>query len=293
MKDMNGELRCTDDAANCVLDGEGRRQGMYIYGTDGGRMVFRAITFQDGKADVGAGLWMSAGAIVDIKLCVFLGCRSTLSPGGGGIYVFNSDLNVYGTTFSENTADNGRGADIYKVSPTDSVTIHDTCPSPYSSVTPNRGSVLDYDGTNVEDTGHSYDGCIGVPCVASSSPSDDGISSVTGNFYCINSGTVLGYSPWGCECITCGTGFGGSNCATCAPGYRGDGYCDADPCQATSNPGDDGSNGDFYCINGGIVGGTTGVCICKSCSAGYAGLNCQLTANTVNYWKYPISGFAR
>ena len=45
-------------------------------------------------------------------------------------------------------------------------------------------------------------------------------------------------------------------------------------CVATSTWSDDGTTGNFYCVNGGTVGGTTGSCTCTSCNAGYSGTNC-------------------
>jgi alpha-tubulin suppressor-like RCC1 family protein len=45
-------------------------------------------------------------------------------------------------------------------------------------------------------------------------------------------------------------------------------------CTASSTSSKDGSDGTFYCINGGTAGGTTGSCTC-ACSAGYEGDNCD------------------
>ena len=50
-------------------------------------------------------------------------------------------------------------------------------------------------------------------------------------------------------------------------------------CTASADPNKDGSDGSFYCINGGTIGGTTGSCTCTSCDAGYGGVSCQ-TAST-------------
>jgi predicted outer membrane repeat protein len=79
---------------------------------------------------------------VTIELCIFTNNRATKSEGGGGaIYVsgFGSGtaVNVYGTSFNGNTADSGNGDDIYNNGGT--ITIHNTCPSPYSSNTPIQG----------------------------------------------------------------------------------------------------------------------------------------------------------
>ena len=46
-------------------------------------------------------------------------------------------------------------------------------------------------------------------------------------------------------------------------------------CTASSTSSKDGSDGTFYCINGGITGGTTGSCTCTSCDTGYEGDNCH------------------
>ena len=58
----------------------------------------------------------------------------------------------------------------------------------------------------------------------------------------------------------------------CAGGYSGD-DCSADNCQATSTAADDGSDGNFYCLNGDI-GGNTGSCTCTNCDSSYGGANC-------------------
>ena len=46
-------------------------------------------------------------------------------------------------------------------------------------------------------------------------------------------------------------------------------------CVASSDESADGTDGQFYCINGGTVSGTTGACTCTGCDAGYGGANCQ------------------
>ena len=53
----------------------------------------------------------------------------------------------------------------------------------------------------------------------------------------------------------------------------------AGSCTASTVSSKDGSDGTFYCINGGNVGGTAGLCTCTSCNAGYEGTSCQ-TAST-------------
>ena len=138
--DLNGVVLCQEDDASCIMDGENTRQGMKV---QNGRLLLRAISFKDGEAPSGAGISIHEGAIVDIELCVFSNCRSTGETigGGGAIFVVQSGtmVDIYGTGFNGNTAVSGNGDDIYKASGT--ITIHNTCPSPYSSNTPVQGKM--------------------------------------------------------------------------------------------------------------------------------------------------------
>jgi predicted outer membrane repeat protein len=143
--DLNGEVKCVEDNASCVLDGENARQGMYVKGTGSGTLILRALTFDKGYTTYpGGGVAIYNGAIVDLKLCIFSNNR-VAGLGGGAIYVSTllsdrTTVDIYGTSFNGNTADSGNGGDIYRNShgsPT--ITIHNTCPSPYSSNTPIQG----------------------------------------------------------------------------------------------------------------------------------------------------------
>jgi hypothetical protein len=147
--DLNGEVKCVEDNASCVLDGENERRVIYVQGTGSGTLILRALTFDKGYADRGGGVNIGGGAIVTIELCIFSNNRATWSDdyGGGAIYVSSSGentVNAYGTSFNGNTADSGNGDDIYRSSLLDSpptITIHNTCPSPYSSNTPIQGKM--------------------------------------------------------------------------------------------------------------------------------------------------------
>ncbi|GMI44416.1 hypothetical protein TrCOL_g8316 [Triparma columacea] len=176
--DLNGEVKCVEDNASCVLDGENARQLMYVRGTGSGTLILRALTFDKGYAGFGGGVRINSGAIVDLKLCIFTNNRATSSDyGGGAVNVYNdgTTVNVYGTRFNGNTADSGNGHDIYTLSGT--ITIHNTCPSPYSSNTPIQGSALDIEGIVVGDL-YSYSGC--VPTSApTSAPTDSPTSAPT------------------------------------------------------------------------------------------------------------------
>jgi hypothetical protein len=145
--DLNGEVKCVEDNASCVLDGENARRGMYVKGTGSGTLILRALTFDKGYRDGGSGggVYIQSGAIVDFELCIFSNNRATSSDyGGGAIFVRSSGtiVNIYGTSFSGNTADSGDGDDFYVDSLfglSATVTIYNTCPSPHSSNTPIQG----------------------------------------------------------------------------------------------------------------------------------------------------------
>jgi hypothetical protein len=140
--DLNGEVKCVEDNASCVLDGENARRGMYVGGTGSGTLILRALTFDKGSASRGGGIYIQGGA-VDLELCVFSNNRATYtgsSYGGGAIYVIEDGTIVnYSTSFYANTADSGNGDDIYNYNSQATITIHNTCPSPYSSNTPIQG----------------------------------------------------------------------------------------------------------------------------------------------------------
>ncbi|GMH66854.1 hypothetical protein TL16_g04527 [Triparma laevis f. inornata] len=109
-------------------------------------------------------------------------------------------------------------------------------------------------------------------CVASTSSSADGSD---GNFYCVNGGTIGGFTG-SCTCTSCDRNFGGLSCATSCPVGYGGTSCDvALTCVANTSLSDDGSDGNFYCINGGTVGGYTGSCTCTSCNTGFVGSSCE------------------
>ena len=140
-EDLNGEVKCVEDNASCVLDGENARRGMMVEGTGSGTLILRALTFDKGYTPFpGGGVWIGYGAIVDLELLVFSNNRATHSThGGGAIHVDGSGttVNVYGSFFNGNTADSGKGDDIENDGGT--ITIHNTCPSPYFSNTPIQG----------------------------------------------------------------------------------------------------------------------------------------------------------
>ena len=139
--DLYGEVKCINDEATCIIDGEDTRQILYVSGTGVGKLTLRATTFKDGYISSNGGGIYIYGGTMDINLCVFSGCRSTYtwSGGGGAIYVSSATVDIYGTSFTGNTAYSGYGDDIFVSSGT--ITVHDTCPSPYSSNSPTQGKL--------------------------------------------------------------------------------------------------------------------------------------------------------
>ena len=116
--------------------------------------------------------------------------------------------------------------------------------------------------------------CYKSACVASEDSSKIEINSLDGSFYCVNG--VIGGITGVCNC-TCHAGYSGIHCET------------ANACVATTTTTDNGSDGIFYCINGGEIGGKTGNkvenhpitgenvgCTCTDCNTGYSGNNCEI-----------------
>ena len=189
---------------------------MAISGFDLGDNVLtvRAFTVTKGKWNNCGGIGVSEGAKVDIMLCIFID-NEPLAAGAGAIGVMGQSIvNIYGCTYYGNTAGAQGGADVTKLGGT--VTVHETCPSPYTATTPVQGAALQTHGS-VQGATHAYS-C--STCVATTDESDDGTD---GNIYCVNGGIANGFGDGTCECITlhCDEGYGGPNCATCPEGFTG------------------------------------------------------------------------
>ena len=101
----------------------------------------------------------------------------------------------------------------------------------------------------------------GIPYVA---PTNGGVGNCTDS---LASGST-------CQ-PTCDSGYTVSGTSSCDAGTLTAAMCSANLCSASTDSSKDGSDGTFYCINGGTVGGTTGSCTCTSCDAGYEGLSCE------------------
>ena len=84
-----------------------------------------------------------------------------------------------------------------------------------------------------------------------------------GTFWCINGGTIGGVTD-SCTCTGCSQGYTGDHCQT------------AKDCTASSDASKTtGADGEFYCVNGGTIGGVTGSCTCTGCNAGWEGVHCH------------------
>ena len=108
----------------------------------------------------------------------------------------------------------------------------------------------------------------GITCDASAPPTHGGVGDCTNS---LASGST-------CQ-PTCNSGYTVSGTSSCREGTLTAATCSANPCTASPTSGKDGSDGTFYCINGGTIGGTTGSCTCTSCDIGYEGDNCHTASS--------------
>ena len=160
---------------------------------------------------------------------------SNSAPQFGDVRVGNGFTVIFSGTNLMNTLPGGGGTIIYAPSP----------PNPPPSLQPSPPPMS-------------------PPCDASAPPSNGGVGD------CINS------LASGSTCQpTCNAGYTVSGTSSCDAGTLTAATCSENPCTASTDNSRDGSDGTFYCINGGTIGGTTGSCTCTSCNAGYEGDNCH------------------
>ena len=146
-----GDIKCKEETASCVINGEDSKRLLDIRGTGGETLTLRAVHFVNGNFDYGGGLFIDRGAVVDIELCIFSNCKATgtIDPdnrGGGAIYVWDAatvqisaTVQIYGTQFVDNTAE-GFGDDIFNHQTTPGeINVHNVCPIPYSLTEPIQG----------------------------------------------------------------------------------------------------------------------------------------------------------
>jgi len=144
--DLYGMITCKSDSAGCIINGESQRRGMQVKGTYTQKLTLRALAFFGGQKNRGGGLAIEGGAKVDLFLCNFSSCKSTgdsTGDGGGAIIIGSSEteVNIYSTRFNGNIAASGNGNDIYNFPDSPgSITIHNTCPSPYTERTSTKGN---------------------------------------------------------------------------------------------------------------------------------------------------------
>ena len=99
------------------------------------------MTFKDGNSggDWGGGMAIESSALVSIQTCKFVSCYAG-GQGGGGIYAL-AKVDIFTTTFADNSVCwTCVGYDI-ATSIGGDVTIHSTCP-PYWTGNPTEGSDL-------------------------------------------------------------------------------------------------------------------------------------------------------
>ena len=107
--------------------------------------------------------------------------------------------------------------------------------------------------------------CVPSPCDASAAPANGGVGDCTNS---LASGST-------CQ-PTCDAGYTVSGTSSCSFGVLTAAMCEPNPCTSSTDSSKDGSDGEFYCVNGGSVGGTTGSCTCTSCAKRYGGRNCHI-----------------
>ena len=212
-------------------------------------------------------------------------CDASAAPANGGVGDCTSSL-ASGST-CQPTCDAG-----YTVSGTSSCSLGTltaaTCePNPCdASAAPANGDVGDCtsslasgstcqptcnDGYTVSGTSSCSAGtltaatCSPSPCDASAAPANGGVGDCTSS---LASGST-------CQ-PTCDAGYTVSGTSSCSLGTLTAAMCEPNPCTASTNSSKDGSDGEFYCVNGGSVGGTTGSCTCTSCARRYGGRNCHI-----------------
>ncbi|GMH54043.1 hypothetical protein TrST_g5739 [Triparma strigata] len=94
--------------------------------------------------------------------------------------------------------------------------------------------------------------------------------------YCGTSGPSGGSFTAGQQVTFTSSEFHNENPGYLRPGFE---ICTGDLCVASMSPSDDGSDGNFYCINGGTVFGIPGSCTC-TCKVGSEGPNCATASAT-------------
>lgn len=135
-----GNIVCaTDYTSRCVLDGENTRSLMGVGGTSGKTLSIRAITFRDGSYSVCGGLGVTGGGIVALLLCQFTNCKATVTGAGAiGVDGSPSVVTLFGTSFTGNSV-TGLGGNDFATIDGGKIIVNNTCPSPYTSVSPAQG----------------------------------------------------------------------------------------------------------------------------------------------------------
>ncbi|GMI11195.1 hypothetical protein TrVE_jg4515 [Triparma verrucosa] len=136
-----GSIICTERSLGCVLDGEGKRDILWVDGTGKDKLAIKGIKFYRGNSTLhdpfsyGGGLGITNQAIVKLEFCSFDSCYAHQ---GGAIFLNGgTTLTAYGTSFKNNSAegtsdDIGNGGDL---------AIYDSCPDGWTGI-PEKGSPI-------------------------------------------------------------------------------------------------------------------------------------------------------
>jgi len=203
-------------------------------------------------------------------------------------------VDIYGTSFSGNTASSGYGDDIYMSSSiSGTVKVHETCPSPYFLNSAIEGSALSTFGMGNVENKFSYSGCAYHTCSAGQYNPTRGnsgfscLSCVAGR-YSNSTGAASSSTCKKCSAGKSSISTGASSsltCVLCSPGSfseAGFAYCsDCEPGKYTSAAGatkcDDCGLGKFSSTSGatacsscieGKYSQSTGVKKCSDCAEG-------------------------
>ena len=171
------------------------------------------------------------GAMVSIELCVFSNCVATSTAwghGGGAIFVDDDGggtINIFGTSFNGNLAEEGGDILADASFPQNIfITIHSTCPSPYSDETSVQGDALDYVAYYVPYDPPQYSHSCEMVCQA--------------GFFNPRRGFLTS------DCVACGAGKFGTSVST---GATSEAICEA--CPAGKFSSSTGATNDETCEN--------------------------------------------
>ena len=120
---LYGNLRCTTDDLTCVITGSGTRRVMAISGSSGGLLELRSLVLSNGFKSSGAGLFIEGSALVALVMCAIQDNEASSMAGGMYVQTSGTLVDLYGVSFSGNSASSG--SDIWRGG--GSITVHSVC----------------------------------------------------------------------------------------------------------------------------------------------------------------------